>query len=143
MAGASSNSNVIEPEVSTPSRRKLHRIAVAVLVGLSWSLRAATVADASFERLAQAFIEDYLRLNPEAATQLGDHRFDGFLSDYSPAALQHQHVDYLNARRVQTLMHVHGSGQLQVEPTAEDPALVDLDALAGDTEQPSPQADVA
>jgi RND family efflux transporter MFP subunit len=32
MDGASSNTNVIEPEVSTPSRRKLLRIAVAVLV---------------------------------------------------------------------------------------------------------------
>jgi hypothetical protein len=58
-----------------------------------------------------------------------------------PAALQHQHVDYLNARRVQTLMHVHGSGQLQVEPGADDPALVDLDALT--EAQVSPQADVA
>jgi hypothetical protein len=58
-------------------------------------------------------------------------------------ALQHQHVDYLNARRVQTLMHVHGSGQLQVEPMAEDPTLIDLDALAADAQQPSPQADVA
>jgi hypothetical protein len=58
------------------------------------------------------------------------------------AAMQHQHVDYLNARRVQTLMHVHGSGQLQVEPADGDPALVDLDALAADA-QPSPQADVA
>src|SRR4051794_40684985 len=27
-----------------------------------------------------------------------------------PLALRHQHVDHLNARRVQTLMHVHGSG---------------------------------
>ena len=26
-------------------------------------------------------------------------------------ALRHQHVDYINARRVQTLMHVHGNGQ--------------------------------
>jgi hypothetical protein len=59
-----------------------------------------------------------------------------------PAALQHQHVDYLNARRVQTLMHVHGSGQLQLEPAADDPALIDLDALATEA-QPSAQADVA
>ncbi|WP_315729177.1 MULTISPECIES: hypothetical protein [unclassified Bradyrhizobium] len=58
------------------------------------------------------------------------------------AALQHQHVDYLNARRVQTLMHVHGSGQQQVEPGADDPALVDLDALAV-AGQAAPQADVA
>jgi hypothetical protein len=59
-----------------------------------------------------------------------------------PAALQHQHVDYLNARRVQTLMHVHGSGQQQAEPKADDPALVDLDALVADPRE-SPQADVA
>ena len=26
-----------------------------------------------------------------------------------PVALRHQHVDHLNARRVQTLMHIHGS----------------------------------
>jgi hypothetical protein len=58
------------------------------------------------------------------------------------AALLHQHVDYLNARRVQTLMHVHGSGQNQVEPQADDPALVDLDTLGADA-QASPQADVA
>jgi hypothetical protein len=59
-----------------------------------------------------------------------------------PVALQHQHVDYLNARRVQTLMHVHGSGQLQAEPKEDDPALVDLDALAAEA-QARPQADVA
>jgi hypothetical protein len=47
-----------------------------------------------------------------------------------PAALSHQHVDYMNARRVQTLMHVHGSGQNAGEPSPEDPHLVDLDALA-------------
>lgn len=58
------------------------------------------------------------------------------------AALQHQHVDYLNARRVQTLMHVHGSGQQQAEPAADDPALVDLDALAAAADA-APQADVA
>jgi hypothetical protein len=43
-------------------------------------------------------------------------------------ALRHQHVDYLNARRVQTLMHVHGSGAQGDLP--DDAALIDLDALA-------------
>jgi len=47
-----------------------------------------------------------------------------------PTALQHQHADYVNARRVQTLMHVHGSGEGKPEPEADDPLLVDLDALA-------------
>jgi hypothetical protein len=47
-----------------------------------------------------------------------------------PLALRHQHADYLNARRVQTLMHVHGSGEGKSEPASDDPLLVDLDALA-------------
>jgi hypothetical protein len=46
------------------------------------------------------------------------------------AALRHQHVDYLNARRVQTLMHVHGSGGSNGDPAEGDPQLIDLDALA-------------
>ena len=59
-----------------------------------------------------------------------------------PVALQHQHVDYLNARRVQTLMHVHGSAGSDSEPASDDPQLIDLDALAaGETE--SVQANVA
>jgi hypothetical protein len=59
-----------------------------------------------------------------------------------PVALRHRHVDYLNARRVQTLMHVHGSGQAQDEPREDDPQLVDLDALAS-SDGESAQADVA
>jgi hypothetical protein len=58
-----------------------------------------------------------------------------------PVALRHQHADYLNARRVQTLMHVHGSGQFHSDPLEDDPQLVDLDALAADEE--SARADVA
>ena len=57
-------------------------------------------------------------------------------------ALRHHHVDHLNARRVQTLMRVHGSVRADSEISADDPQLVDLDALAaGETE--SAQAEVA
>jgi hypothetical protein len=59
-----------------------------------------------------------------------------------PVALRHQHVDYLNARRVQTLMHVHGSGRLHSDLVEGDPQLVDLDALVAE-ENESAQADVA
>jgi hypothetical protein len=59
-----------------------------------------------------------------------------------PVALRHQHADYLNARRVQTLMHVHGSGRFHGDPDPDDPRLVDLDALAAE-EKESAQADVA
>ena len=59
-----------------------------------------------------------------------------------PVALRHHHVDYLNARRVQTLMHVHGSGRSNSDPPQDDPQVVDLDALAAE-EKESAQADVA
>ncbi len=57
-------------------------------------------------------------------------------------ALRHQHVDFLNARRVQTLMHVHGSGEKKTAPSADDPSLVDLDALAAEGQQ-NAEANVA
>jgi hypothetical protein len=59
-----------------------------------------------------------------------------------PVALRHQHVDYLNARRVQTLIHVHGSEEADSEPRLDDPQLVDLDALAAE-EKEGVRADVA
>jgi hypothetical protein len=59
-----------------------------------------------------------------------------------PVALRHQHVDFLGARRVQTLTQVHGSGRLLGEPPPDDAQLVDLDALAAE-ETESPAADVA
>jgi hypothetical protein len=59
-----------------------------------------------------------------------------------PVALRHQHVDYLNARRVQTLMHVHGSAGFDGDISPDDPQPVDLDALAAE-EKESVQADVA
>src|SRR5580704_16685084 len=59
-----------------------------------------------------------------------------------PVALRHQHVDHLNARRVQTLMHVHGGGRFDGNIDPDNPQLVDLDALAaGETE--GARADVA
>ena len=54
-------------------------------------------------------------------------------------ALRHQHVDYMNARRVQTLMHVHGNGQGGPEPGQGDVPPVDLDVLAAPrTRAPAP-----
>src|SRR4051812_18052122 len=58
---------------------------IGLILGLADATLAAT-ADAAFETLARSYIEDYLRENPESATSLGDHRFDGRLSDYSAAA---------------------------------------------------------
>ncbi|MFZ0810457.1 MAG: hypothetical protein WAM83_07555 [Bradyrhizobium sp.] len=58
-----------------------------------------------------------------------------------PVALRHHHVDYLNARRVQTLIHIHGSEGSPGDPSPDDPQLVDLDALAAGEE--SVRANVA
>src|SRR5438445_9547997 len=46
----------------------------------------ATTQYDQFQKTAQDYIEQYLQANPEDATELGDHRFDGQLSDYSPDA---------------------------------------------------------
>jgi len=62
------------------------------------SLARATPADTAFESIAKAFIEDYLRLEPESATSLGDHRYDGRLSDYSPSAIAAQVAVYKKYR---------------------------------------------
>jgi uncharacterized protein (DUF885 family) len=40
-------------------------------------------ADKRFEALAKKYIEQLLEMNPETATNLGDHRFDNRLDDYS------------------------------------------------------------
>ncbi len=59
-----------------------------------------------------------------------------------PVALRHQHVDYLSARRVQTLIHVHGTGRLLGEPFDDNSLLVDLDVIAAE-ETETAEADVA
>ena len=46
-------------------------------------LLRANENDTNFEKLAKDYIEGYLTSSPEAATQLGDHRFDDQLTDYS------------------------------------------------------------
>lgn len=45
-------------------------------------------ADQKFEALAKKYIEQLLEMNPETATQLGDHRFDNRLDDYSLAGVE-------------------------------------------------------
>lgn len=44
-------------------------------------------------------------------------------------ALRHQHVDYLRAQRVQSLMQVYGGGQSHIAPPVDDSRLIDLDDL--------------
>src|SRR5260370_25500831 len=51
---------------------------------LSLSFKAnANPNDDEFEKIAKDYTENYLSSHPEFATELGDHRFDGILTDYS------------------------------------------------------------
>src|SRR3954467_4433655 len=68
-------------------RNTLTALALAFLMA---AVARATPADVAFEAAAKAFIEDYLRLNPEEATDLGDHRYDDRLRDYSREAIATQ-----------------------------------------------------
>src|SRR5436309_8282872 len=81
------------------------KIALATGLSLAWSILAvrATPQDDEFQKIAHDYIEQDLRANPEEATELGDHRFDGLLTDYSPEArakdlaTQKEFRDKLNA----------------------------------------------
>lgn len=44
---------------------------------------AKQTADRQFEKLANAYIAEYLKTYPEAATRLGEHKYDNQLNDYS------------------------------------------------------------
>src|SRR5438132_1793272 len=59
-------------------------VAAAAVFSLSMLNAPATTQDDVFQKTAHDYIEQYLQANPEDATELGDHRFDGQLTDYSP-----------------------------------------------------------
>src|SRR2546429_10020597 len=61
-------------------------IAAGLVLSLAMLNAAATTQDDAFQKIAHDYVEQYLRANPEDATELGDHRFDGQLTDYSPEA---------------------------------------------------------
>jgi uncharacterized protein (DUF885 family) len=78
-------------------------IAAGVLLSLLILNAAATPHDDAFQKIAHDYVEQYLQANPEQATDLGDHRFDGQLTDYSSdarakdLAIQKEFRDKLNA----------------------------------------------
>src|SRR5947199_584685 len=61
-------------------------IAAASALSLSILTTSATSQADAFQNVAHDYVEQYLRANPEQATELGDHRFDGELTNYSPEA---------------------------------------------------------
>jgi len=81
------------------------KIAIAVAISLSLPVVKlhATPQDEEFQKIASDYIEGELTANPEQATELGDHRFDSQLTDYSAQArakelaTQKEFRDKLNA----------------------------------------------
>jgi uncharacterized protein (DUF885 family) len=63
---------------------KVITLAVGLSLSLSIMIAKANPMDDEFEKISRDYIEQGLRANPEEATELGDHRFDGLLTDYSP-----------------------------------------------------------
>jgi uncharacterized protein (DUF885 family) len=80
-------------------------IATTLAVSLTMSIlnTHAATQDDEFQKNAHDYIEQELQANPEEATELGDHRFDGQLTDYSSGArakelaAQKEFRDKLNA----------------------------------------------
>src|SRR5437773_2724772 len=78
-------------------------VAAASILSLVLVTASATPQDDQFQKIARDYIEQYLRANPEDATELGDHRFDDQLTDYSSdarakdLATQKEFRDKLNA----------------------------------------------
>ena len=78
-------------------------LVVALSISLSISTARANPKDDEFQKSAHDYIEQELQANPEEATELGDHRFDGQLTDYSSGArakdlaAQKEFRDKLNA----------------------------------------------
>jgi len=78
-------------------------IAAASALSLSILNILAAPQDEAFQKIAHDYVEQYLRANPEQATELGDHRFDGDVTDYSAEArakdlaAQKEFRDKLNA----------------------------------------------
>lgn len=158
LVGAVTTSAASMPEATrfSTSVDAVRREILAAADLICWELRSAAArtragnanvavaAPAEPEQPPSAEIERQLiyTLNPLLWREAGEVRrvpafaLVGLPRGLLPAALRHQHVDHLNARRVKTLMHVHGSARSDDEINPDDPQLVDLDALAaGETER--------
>jgi uncharacterized protein (DUF885 family) len=58
--------------------------------GAAQTATSTQQADAQFDAISRHWLDEWMRLNPVNATQVGDHRFDATLDDYSAAGRQAQ-----------------------------------------------------
>lgn len=72
-------------------------------------------ADHQFEALATQFIDEYLEMTPEAATSLGDHRFDHRLDDRTLDGVNRErqlHATYLQQLKAIPLSQLNTANQI-------------------------------
>ena len=81
-------------------------------------------AEEDFAALAGDYLDDMARRHPDAATGLGDHRFDDRLPDLSDAALaaERRALDGFAAR----LTAIETTARVHLEPVARQPRHSDL-----------------
>src|SRR5579863_1661233 len=85
------------------------RFLLAAGLAMTASAQAKSPEDKRFEAVASNFVEHLLKRNPETATALGDHRYDGKSSEFSATgvagdrALYHKTLDQLAAIRAERL----------------------------------------
>ena len=66
------------------------RFLIVLSLTLPLSILQATPQDDNFQKIAKDYVEGQLAAHPENATELGDHRFDGQVSDYSSESRHRQ-----------------------------------------------------
>jgi uncharacterized protein (DUF885 family) len=97
--------------------RIIHLVAV---LSLSFPIFAAQAnpLDDEFEKVAKDYCDNYLASHPEQATELGDHRFDGVLTDYSVEARNRRLANAKQARdalnKFDDYKHLTGANQVDV-----------------------------
>ena len=63
-------------------------VAIAILCLAATAAHAAPNEDSKFEAIVNDYVEALLKTHPENATELGDHRYDDRLDDYSRAGIE-------------------------------------------------------
>ena len=95
----------------------------------------ATPDDDRFQKLAGEYIEQYLQTYPEQATELGDHRFDDRLTDYSVEARTKRLADArafrekLNSFGPEAKLSATNSVDLRILKDSVDYQIFDLEEL--------------
>lgn len=61
---------------------------IVVVAVLAFAMNAAPSEDAKFELIVNNYVEALLKMHPEIATDLGDHRYDDRLDEYTRASIE-------------------------------------------------------